>query len=267
MLSIGELITIQKKKPKRIIVLSGTMNASTKADLSIFLKVKPIFTYSIEQAINDNIISNFIINIIKIEFDNVHKVIESGTKKFPKLVTEAEHNRFLTAQFNKFKTLSYSDYSYSSIKEMYARKRKSFIYQSKSKLDFCKKLIEKSDRCLIFTGFTQEAEYLCDKSYTVKNKKEKNLDKLIEGEIDKLSVINMSSVGITVPNLKHVIMHQCQSNDETALQKILRACNLEGDRVAQIDVVCYKDSVDEEWTMNAFSSVNKDKIKYIEIKE
>lgn len=267
MLSLKELITIQKKKPKRIIVLSGTMNATTKADLFIFLNIKPVFTYSINQAIEDNIISNFEINIIRCDFDNIHKVIQSGTSKYPKIVTEKEHHTFLDTQFKKFKNLAYSDYSFSYIKDYYARKRKDFIYHAKSKLELTKKLVDKSDRCLVFTGFTEEANYLCEKSYTVKNKKEDNLNKLINQEIDKLSVINMSSVGITVPNLKHVIIHQCQSNDEMALQKILRACNLEGDRIARIDVLCYKDTVDEDWVNNAFSSVKKERIRYLELED
>lgn len=263
-LSTNQISTIIKKTPKRILGLSGTLSTETKWNLRTILKLNPIFTYSIEQAIEDGIISNFEIVLVSSNLNTTHRVVTSGTKKKPLITTEKGHYDFLTSQFEKFRKLSYKDASYVAIKELYARQRMNFIYMSDSKLKIAKKIVDNNKRCIVFTGRTEQAEMLCESSYHSKNKKEKNLDKFIDGDIDKLAVIEMSSMGITIPNLKVAIIHQMKSNSEMSLQKVLRVCNLEDDIVAQIYVTYYKDTVDYKWTREAFAGVDERRIKEID---
>jgi hypothetical protein len=47
------------------------------------------------------------------------------------------------------------------------------------------------------------------------------------------------------------------------VQKILRTCNLEGDKKAQIYITVAKDTQDEVWIESALAQIPKHKIKWI----
>jgi len=195
MLSPGQINYIIKKKPKRLLGLTGTLDLSTQINLKRRLGLDIIYSYSIEQAIEDNIISNFEVNVILCNFDNEVIDIPSGIKKNPILTTEQGHSDFLHKQYNKFWTLSQQDYTFSSVKEYYARIRKNFIYTSKSKLEIAKKIIDKFERCMIFSGGIEQAEYLSEYTHHSKNKKNNNLLKFQEEEINKLGVVGCGILG------------------------------------------------------------------------
>lgn len=265
-LSSRQINVIKEKNPKRILGLTGTLADKTKFELSLALKLKPIFEYSIEQAIEDNIISNFHIYIVECEFNNVDKNILSGTKKKSFWATEQGHYDYLTKQFSKFRTLSWSKPEMEALKMKYAGDRSRFIYESKSKFDIAKKIVDNSERCIIFTGLQKIADQLSSYSFHSKSE-EDNLTKFIEESINKLAVIEMVNMGITIPNLKLAILHQLKSSSEMSLQKILRVCNLEDDRIAKIFVTVYKNSVDSDWTNKAFESVKPSRITRISYKD
>ncbi len=263
MLSDNEIDIIISKSPKRILGLTGTLDIEKELNLNYRLGIKPIFTYTIEQAIEDNIIANFEIEVILCNFDNIDNTIQSGTKAKSKLTTEQGHYQFLHNQFEKFKHLCYTDYSrYKFMKDYYARKRKEFIYESRTKLGIAKEIINKLTRVIIFTGFIEQAEELSEYSFHTKNKKDNNLLKFQEGEIDKLGLVGMGGVGISIFNLKHAVIHQLQSSSEMSIQKILRVCNLEDDRDAKIYITCYDTSVDKDWLIKALKGINDDRIKW-----
>lgn len=264
-LSQRQIDTIRLKKPKRLLGLTGTLNNDTKFDLNRQLGLKPIFEYSIDQAIEDGIISNFEIVIVECDFDDTRKDILSGTKKKSGWATEQGHYNYLTKQFEKFKVLSWDKPEMEPLKMKYAGDRSRFIYESKSKFEIAKKIIEKSERCLIFTGLQKIADTLCNHSYHSKSE-DNNLEKFILGEIDQLAVCDMVNMGITIPNLKVAVIHQLKSSSEMSLQKILRMCNLEDDRIATIYLTIYKNSVDEKWTEKALETVNQTKVKRINYK-
>ena len=264
-LSPRQIQTIREKKPKRLLGLTGTLNTDTKSDLWKELRLQTIFEYSIEQAIEDGIISNFEIIIVECDFDKSDKNILSGTKKKSNWTTEQGHYDFLTKQFEKFRVLSWKNPDMEALKMKYAGDRSRFIYESKSKFEIAKKIIEKSGRCLIFTGLQKIADQLATSFHSKSS--ENNLEKFIAEEIDKLAVIEMVNMGITIPNLKTAIIHQLKSNSMMSLQKILRMCNLEDDKVAKIYITVYKDTVDSSWVNKALETVNPNKIKRINFKD
>lgn len=261
------LINIIMNSPKRVIGLTGTISDDTILDLERRLKIKPIFNYSIDQAAEDEVISEFEVTVVLCEFDNTVKNVHSGTKKSPRIVTERAHYNFLHGQFERFKMLSLEDYSkYSNIKDYYARKRKELIYEGETKLKCAKSIIDKLDRVLVFSGNIAQVDKLTEFTYHSKNKEKDNLRKFQNKEINKLGTVQMSSVGVTLP-VKNIVIHQLQSNSEMSLQKILRACNFEKGKVAQIYITCYKNSIDGVWVTEALKDVRIDRIKWIEYKD
>ena len=194
-LSPNQIAWILKKAPRRVLGLTGTLAPETKYELSATLGIKPIFTYSINQAIRDGIISNFEVVLVGCALDVVHRTVPSGTRAKPTVTTEKGHYDFLTAQFEKFKRLSFGDASFIPIKENYARQRMHFIYGARRKTGIARRIVDAQDRCIVFSGRKETSEYLCEHTYHTGNKKENNLEKFIDGDIDKLGVINMVNMG------------------------------------------------------------------------
>lgn len=259
-LSSNQIKIIKEKSPKVIVGLTGTLSADTENLLYEELGLTCTFNYSIDQAIKDGIVANFNIHLIEVKLDDKKKYILSGTKKSPFYSTEKEHYDFLHKSFEKFKYLSYNDAFYYKLKDMYMIKRFNFIYTCNSKLEAAKSLIDKVDRAIVFSARSEQCDMICEHTYHSKNKKDNNLEKFCNEEIDKLGVLEMVNMGITIPNLKTAIVHQMKSNSEMALQKILRTCNIEDDRTAEIYITYYKDTVDENWVMKSLEGVDPSRI-------
>lgn len=256
-LSENQIDWIIRKHPQRILGLTGTLSPETKLELRSRLGLSPIFGYSINRAIDDGIISNFDVVLVGCNLDDSDRRVVSGTKKRPVMATERGHYDFLTSQFEKFRKLSYHDASFSALKDLYARLRMHFIYGCESKVKVARRIVDAQTRCIVFSGRKETAEALCMDTYHTGNKKEKGLERFIDGEVDKLGVINMVNMGVTIPGLKCAVIHQMISSSEMSLQKVLRVCNLEDDAVARIYVTYYKDTVDYKWTKEAFGGMDR----------
>jgi len=144
---------------------------------------------------------------------------------------------------------------------MWARKRADLIYTSTSKINKAKNLLASLGRTLVFTTRIDTAEQFCD-AYHSKST-ENNLENFINQNINKLAVVNLGGMGITFPNLKTILFHQLQSNEELAIQKALRACNLDNLNNTAIIYICvYKNTIDESWMHNAISGFNSSKVNF-----
>ena len=258
--TLSELqLMILKLSEKPILGLTGSLGNNSKKILKLNLMLKPIFTYSIEEAITDKIISNYKLNIHYVNLDNIKSNVEYGTIKKPLKGTEAEAYKWFTGQFERFKVLGYGNAGMENIKYLYAGKRATLLYTSKSKFNKAKELITKSKICLVFTTRTTIADKLCPNSYHSKSE-EDSLEDFAKGTTKKLAVCNMVSMGVTIKGLKHIIGHQIQSSEEMAIQKFLRAMNFEGEETALIELVVVKDTQDEIWVDKAISFVPQEKI-------
>jgi hypothetical protein len=71
-------------------------------------------------------------------------------------------------------------------------------------------------------------------------------------------------MGVTIFNLKHAIIHQLNSVEERAIQRILRVMNYEKGNKANIDLLCVKNTVDETWVAKSLSFVPEEKINVID---
>ena len=254
---------ILDKHPKRIVCLSGTVNYETELKLRNYLRIDIKYRYTIEQAISDGIIAAFNIKVIRCDLDDTISRVPSGTIKHPKTRTEKGHYEYLTQAYEKFKFLANTDSYFYNIKMKLAAERQRFLARVWTKIEVAKKILDKFKRGIIFTLDTERADKFCD-SYHSKNKKLDNLTKFIEEDINKLAVVNMVNMGITIPNLKRAIIHQTQSNSEMALQKILRMCNLEDGLEADVYIICCRDTVDEDWVRKALENVDKKRVEYID---
>jgi superfamily II DNA or RNA helicase len=246
-----------------ILGVSGSISKETEKTLRNELGLKTIFKYTLEEAITDGIIANYEINLVPLTLDNKDKYIDAGSKTAPFKTTEYLNYQYLTEQFNKFKRMAWNNSKMEAVKMQYASKRADLIYKSKTKIEAVSKIIAKFDRCLVFTARTEIADQLAS-GYHSKSSPE-ILDNFMTGTINKLSVCEMTNMGITFPNLKIGIFHQMKSSEESAIQKVMRMCNMEDDSIAQIYITYYANTVDEEWVKKALIGLDPNKIKIVKV--
>jgi superfamily II DNA or RNA helicase len=244
-----------------ILGVSGSISKETEKILKERLDLKTIFKYTIEEAVRDNIIANYEVYLVPVTLDNKDKYIDAGNKTTAFKTTEYLNYQYLTEQFTKFKRAAWNNKKMEAVKMQYASKRANLIYNSKTKFNAVSKIIANFDRCLVFTARTEIADQLAS-GYHSKSSPE-ILDNFMSGKINKLAVCEMTNMGITFPNLKIGIFHQMKSSEESAIQKVMRMCNMEDDAIAQIYITYYANTVDEEWTKKALEGLDPDKIKII----
>lgn len=228
---------------KPIIAITGTLNAEKETNLKMLLDLDLIYYYPINYAIKDKIISDFEIYIHKVELSKNER---------------ADYNKrsHLYERFKREKNQKSKDWA--------ARERALAIYKYPSKVKAVQHFLETlEDRALIFTVLTEIANQLAKDTHHSKSGNVNNLNKFIKNEIFHLACCNAINMGVTIPNLKTGVIHQLQSNDEMALQKFLRMCNVEKDRVAVIHIFVCKDTVDETWLDKALSGVDDKRINYV----
>jgi superfamily II DNA or RNA helicase len=261
-LSSSQVATLQEFNGP-ILGVSGSISKETEKELKQELGLKTIFKYTLEEAIRDNIVANYEINLVPVTLDNTNKYIEAGSKDAKFMTTEYLNYQYLTEQFNKFKRAAWNNSKMEAVKMQYASKRADLIYKSRTKIEAVSKIIAKFDRCLIFTARTETADKL-GSGYHSKSSSDV-LDNFMSGETNKLAVCEMTNMGITFPNLKIGIFHQMKSSEESAIQKVMRMCNLEDDSIAQIYITYYANTVDEEWVKKALIGLDPDKIKILKV--
>jgi len=116
-------------------------------------------------------------------------------------------------------------------------------------------------KCLLFANTQAQADKLCSHSYHSKNKSsEENLKLFKEGKITKLSAVDQLSEGINIPNLRQAIVMHSYGNERKFNQKLGRLLRLNPDDTAIIHILCYMDTVDEQWVREAVENLDQDKI-------
>jgi superfamily II DNA or RNA helicase len=184
-----------------IIGLSGTLTKEKIKELKENFGLDIIFEYDINEAVEENIVSNYEINLIPIPLDTKDKYVEAGNKKKRFKVTERQQYDYYDKAFNKYLFLLRTQHldKYKFMLRSVVNKRMHFIYKAKSKIEFTKKFIDSiKDKKLIFTTNTEVANELSPHSHHSKSSTN-NLDKFIKDEINTLSTCQMVSMGNFCP--------------------------------------------------------------------
>lgn len=251
-------LRLHQIKGSRILGLTGTLTQQDEFNLNNILTLAPFFTYTFEQAIKDKIIADYEIICVAVDLDNTEKYVLGGSEAAPFYQTERDaYNYWDTA----YKTAVHKG-RYKNLRFLMS-KRTGIIYNSKAKLDTTKELVGSiKGRCLIFTGRQEIANQIGDGCFHSKANKS-SLEDFKTGKINKLSVISMISMGITIPNLKIAVFNQLKSVESLCIQQTMRAMNLQGKSKAKIYIMYLKGTQDEVWMNSALQGFEKTKIKWI----
>jgi superfamily II DNA or RNA helicase len=241
---------------KQILGLTGTLASDTERTLKEELNLHVIATYSIEKAIEEGVIVDYEIYVIKVPLDNVTMLDYKGKKK-----TEKKQFDALTWVINKLQN-SGSDTMFMRL----ARMR--IIQSSLAKTNATKALLAKykNDRVLVFCGVTKIADSLGIPSYHSKSTQKQLFEDFAEGKGNHLAVVKIGNSGITYKPLSKVIINYFDSNAENLTQKINRCMSMEyntPDKKAHIYIITTNEPTELKWLNKALEFFDKNKIKYL----
>lgn len=241
---------------KRFLGLSGTYSEKTKDQLLESCNLKISHTYDTEAAIQDNIVANYEVTVIKFNVDTITEYLKK-TKHKNWMTTEAKELHYLTKALANAKN-GHRDMKFPAINRM----------RFMNKLPSLKKNTQilmnhlKDKRYLLYAADTEFIDGLGIHTHHSKNIKENNLVKFQNEEINKLGLVQLASQGVTFKNLDTVIITNINSNSENLFQKLGRTLLQEESKVSQVYILCTDLPFQKKWLDAALSDIPVEKIKY-----
>jgi len=237
--------------------LSGSLGKETIKEINQYFKAKIIVDYSIEQAIEDGIISNYEIHVVQCKLDT--KILTKNAKG--KLLSEKQ---------------KYDNYTYvieSLMRQgkptfMLLLARMRLLQSSIGKFNKTKELLSKfkDKRVLIFAGLTKTADSLGVNVHHSKDENEQDFIDFANGtsNFNHLSVIRIGRAGVTFRNLDLIILNSFDGNEENTAQKICRCLLLEEDldKVSHIYIIVTDEEAELKKLKKSLRMFKQSKITY-----
>ena len=243
----------------QIVGLTGTPPKVQSSEKGMMVnKYCPIkYSYITDDAVNDGILNDYQIVVHKLRLDerkNYMQKTRSG--QFP--TSELASYNYWTERL--LNANSGKDIQITRVMRMKA------LMSFPSKERYAKKLFESiEDKVILFANTQDQADKLCKASYHSGNKaSEVNLDKFKSGDISKLSCVLQLNEGVNIPDLKQGIIMHAYGNERKSAQRLGRLLRLNPDEKAVIHILCYTNTVDETWVIQALDQYDKNKITWID---
>jgi superfamily II DNA or RNA helicase len=243
----------------KILGLTGTppkYKASEKGEMVD--KYCPIvYKYKTDTAINDKILNDYQIVIHMLNLNKL-KTMEMKTK---------QGKTWYASEYDTYNYWTNRLDAASTKKEQQIMRvmRMKALMGFPSKENLAKKLFEStSDKVILFANTQEQADNLCTHSYHSNNSySEENLIKFKNGEITKLSCVLQLNEGVNIPNLKEGIIMHAYGNERKTAQRLGRLLRLNPNNTSTINILCYANTVDENWVAQALEDFDQSKINYV----
>lgn len=238
--------------------MSGT-HPKHKEKLQILsdLKLEILQEVDIDNAVEEELISDYQINVVEVPMNSRDRNVKAGSKAKPFMTTEESNYQYVSKTINRMRYAN-KDPKFLIIKRMH------LVYNSPTKEEVAKFLIDSlKGRKLIFAGSIEQSKRLSPHIFNSKTDRT-DLDKFINQEIDILACVKSGGVGFTYKNLDHLIIVQADSDKKgETTQKLARSLLLQKDYKANIWLISLTGTQDEKWVESALSSFNKSKVEYV----
>lgn len=209
-----------------------------------------IYKYEISDGIADRMLNDYRIYV---------HLLELNTK--PSVRTKS--GGLMSEQANYKMWSKFIDQAKDEKKKMIQRIMRLKAMQAyKTKVDYAKRLLnEQTEKTLVFTDYTDQADLICEYVYHSKEPRSKEyLDLFKSGKISKLSSVLQIAEGANIPNLKVGIIMHAYANEKKLKQKIGRFLRLNPTEKSIVHLLCYVDTVDYYWCKSALKDFDKTKI-------
>jgi superfamily II DNA or RNA helicase len=248
------------KNGGKILGLTGTYpvhKSSEKGEMC--MKYCPlVYEYKVDDAVGDKILNDYKIYI--------HSLTLNTSNTYP--VTDKEGNlKWMSSERRAYDYWSNRLDGSRSPKEtqMLRIMRMKALQDFPSKLEYVKNLLTKRKyKTIVFANTQAQADMLCEHSFHSNNpRSEENLALFKDGTIEVLSAVEQLSEGVSIPNLRSGIIMHAYSNNRKASQKMGRMLRLNPKETAAIHILCYVDTVDKDWVLNAISHLDQSKVVWL----
>jgi superfamily II DNA or RNA helicase len=239
-----------------VLGLTGTMTTWTERTLAEELDLPVVATYPMEKAIEEGVIVDYEITVVRVPLDNKRKNNYKG-----KVRTEK-------AQFEAYGYVINSLEAQGKSTMFLRLARMRIIQNSVAKMEKTRDLLKKhkDERVLVFCGVTKIADQLGIPSYHSKKEEKQIFDDFVTGKGKHLAVVKIGNTGVTYKPLNRVIINYFDSNAENLAQKINRCMAMEynnPEKKAMIYIVCSNEDVEAKWLRKALEFFEKSKIKFV----
>lgn len=259
-----------QNKIHKCMVLTATppkpINDTYKEKIQLLerLKLKTIFEYPLDQAVNDGLVAPYEIRIVECRLDDKQKYIKAGSKAKPFYQTEKQRYDYLT---KLVRTLQFKQ---SDAAQWKILERMRFIKTLKSKTEIARRIIQKhiedGERYIIFCGSIERANDLCGPAVYHSKVSDAALTAFINQELDVLGVVDALNEGINVPNVNGAVVAQIASNEKDITQQIGRTIRLRANHKSIIWICVVMDTIDEDWMKKALKEFDPSRITYYHYK-
>ena len=243
---------------KQVLGLTGTLSTWTESEIWERLRLPVLANYSIKQAIEEGVIVDYQITVLRVPLDNTQPVMIKGKNR-----TEKKHFDACSWVIDQLESEGKNTM-------MLRLKRMRLIQGSIAKLNMTKAVLNKyaDERILVFCGTTETADSLGIPSHHSKSSDKEAFKRFAEGEGNHMAVVKIGNTGVTYKPLNKVILNYFDSNAENLAQKVNRCMAMEynnPDKKAQIYIICTNEQIEQKWLKNALEFFDKDKVKVVDI--
>jgi superfamily II DNA or RNA helicase len=242
----------------KMLGLTGTLSSWTEAELHQRLDLPVLAHYPIEQAIEEGVIVDYQITVLKVPLDNIVIQEVKGKER-----TEKKHFDACSWVIDKLDREGKNTM-------MLRLKRMRIIQNSIAKLALTRQLLQKynQERVLVFCGTTDMADNLGIPSHHSKSGDKEAFKKFAEGEGNHMAVVKIGNTGVTYKPLNKVVLNYFDSNAENLAQKVNRCMAMEynnPDKKADIYIISTDEPVEEKWLNKALEFFDKEKIRVVNV--
>jgi len=238
----------------RVMALSATVNRTHQNFLAQF-DIPLIFTYNINQAVADGIVSPFKINIIECLISSESEENKLRYKQFEHRAKEAELNNH-NDKFLHRQTQAFMFGLPTRVKS--AQKLRSLL------LDANKRVLTFSNSIKALTEVTPHAIY-SQKGFSKERKIANKLffDMFQKGDINDLGSFKMLKQGVNLTNLNAMIVMSYFMTERDLIQRLGRVIRWEEGKIADIYIFCFVDTIEKQWLESTLRNIDPSLISYL----
>lgn len=254
---------------------------ATKRD--VIKNIAPIvYTYGLEDAIKEGILSPFRTTILKHKLDNTKAIIKDKVGKKTVKVTERDYylrrkekisqlkkdNEFVLAMNNENASKIINSNNF-MIRKL-ALENTRLLWNLPSKADKVKKFMKsKTDgKSIVFTTGLDLAYSICKQTVSSRRSALVNdsyINKFNKGKINTIGSFKMLKQGITLKGVQNCMLVSYFSQIKDVLQMIGRVVRFVDGKVADVYIVVTEDTLEEKWLNDICKEMNMNIINTYEL--
>ena len=250
-------------KGKNIIALSASITDEVRYKLELLgINHANTVKYALDDAVSDDIVAPYVIDVVELPLDNSKKCIQAGTSSKPFMTTEQLQYEFLDKVVRRAMASGNQNFTKFKILE-----RMRFIYNLPSKLRAAEDILDilpTNKKVLIFAGSIAQADQICQYRYHSKTD-DSDYKAFCEGKIMRLSVVEGVTEGVNIPNLDYILMIQAKSGNVHMIQKIGRLLRKTDDpnKVGHVIILNSIGTQDNRWVQKGLAGFDQSRITYV----